>query len=534
MNENDGDDVRTEGTPETTSAEDQGPAKAPAKKTPAKKTPAKKTPAKRAAARNASPRKTAAKTTGETRKKATTRKATTKAGDRANVKSEAVAGVDAVASEPAPRATRSRGKAAAPAAPVARAITEPAASAGLSADVVVIGGGLVGGTLACGLAQHGISVLVAEREDPAGWMSNAYDGRASAVALGGQKVLEALGLWRYMADVCQPINDIRIADSDAPLFMHYHRHEAGDEPMGYMAENRVTRQAIQARLAALSHATLLAPVTVAGVTRDAYGAEARLTDGRRLRARLVVAADGRASPTRVEAGIATVGWDYDQAAIVLTVEHEVAHNGVAIEHFLPGGPFATLPLTGNRSSIVWSERRAWVPALMALPEDRFKAEFMDRFGDQFGDARFVGPRFSYPLSLQFAQRYTAQRLALVGDAAHAMHPVAGQGMNYGLRDVAVLVEELVKAHRLGLDVGAPATLARYERLRRVDNLIMLAATDGIVRLFSNDIGPLRLARTAGLAAVDRMGPLKRMFMRHAMGTFGIVGGVPRLMQGRTL
>nr|WP_184044920.1 UbiH/UbiF/VisC/COQ6 family ubiquinone biosynthesis hydroxylase [Roseospira visakhapatnamensis] len=404
----------------------------------------------------------------------------------------------------------------------------------MSADVLVIGGGLVGGTLACGLAQHGVTVLIAEREDPAGWMNNGYDGRASAVAQGGQKVLEALGLWRHMAEACQPIHDIRIADSDAPLHMHYHRHEAGDEPMGYMAENLVTRRAIQARLAGLEHATLLAPVTVTEVTRDARGVDARLADGRRLRSRLVVAADGRLSPTRAGAGIGTTGWDYDQAAIVLTVEHSVPHNGIAIEHFLPGGPFATLPLTDNRSSIVWSERRDWVPALMALPEDRFKAEFMARFGDHFGEVRFVGPRFSYPLSLQFADRYTDQRLALVGDAAHGMHPVAGQGMNYGLRDVAVLVEELVKAHRLGLDVGAPAALSRYERLRRVDNLLMLAATDGIVRLFSNDIGPLRLARTAGLAAVDRMGPLKRFFMRHAMGTTGIIGGVPRLMQGRTL
>jgi 2-octaprenyl-6-methoxyphenol hydroxylase len=171
---------------------------------------------------------------------------------------------------------------------------------------------------------------------------------------------------------------------------------------------------------------------------------------------------------------------------------------------------------------------------MALPDDRFKAEFMARFGEQFGDVRFVGPRFSYPLSLQVAARYTEERLALVGDAAHGMHPVAGQGMNYGLRDVAVLVETLVRAHRLGLDPGTPDILRRYERLRTIDTLIMLGATDGIVRLFSNDIGPLRLARTAGLAVVDRLGPVKRLFMRHAMGTFGMIGGVPRLMRGDAL
>lgn len=404
----------------------------------------------------------------------------------------------------------------------------------LTADVLVIGGGLVGGTLACGLAQHGITVLVAEREDPAGWMTNAYDGRASAIALGSQKVLDALGIWRHMGDACQSIDDIRIADKNAPLFMHYHRHEAGDEPMGYMAENLVTRRAIQARLSELEHATVLAPVEVSGVTRDAHGVEATLADGRRLRARLVVAADGRGSATRAAAGIGVTGWRYQQDAIVVTVEHDRPHDGTAIEHFMPAGPFATLPLTGNRSSIVWCERPDWARDIMALPDDRFKAEFMTRFGDHFGDVRFVGPRFSYPMSLQVAERYVDQRLVLVGDAAHGMHPVAGQGMNYGLRDVAVLVETLVRAHRLGLDPGTPDILRPYEQLRRVDNAIMLAATDGLVRLFSNDWEPLRLARTMGLAAVNRMGPLKKLFMQHAMGTVGIVGGVPRLMRGQAL
>lgn len=401
-------------------------------------------------------------------------------------------------------------------------------------DVLVIGGGLVGGTLACGLAAHGVSVMVVEREDPAGWMTETYDGRASAVALGGQKVLEALGIWRHMAADCQPINDIRIVDSNRPWHMHYHRHEAGDEPMGFMAENQTTRRAIQARLAELQLAEQRAPATVEHLERDAHGARARLSDGAEVTARLVVAADGRRSPTREAAGIRTGGWGYGQGAIVLTVEHEIDHQGTAIEHFLPGGPFATLPLTNHRSSIVWTERADWIDSLMALPEDRFRAEFMERFGDHFGAVRFVGPRFSYPLTLQMADRYVDQRLALVGDAAHGMHPVAGQGMNYGLRDVAVLIESVVQASRLGLDVGAPEGLRRYQRLRGIDNAIMLAATDGIVRLFSNDIEPLRLARTAGLAVVDRMGPLKRYFMQHAMGTTGILGGVPRLMRGQAI
>jgi len=404
----------------------------------------------------------------------------------------------------------------------------------LETDVLVIGGGLVGGTLACGLAQHGVAVLVAEREDPAGWMTNTYDGRASAVALGCQRLFDALGIWRHMVSDCQPIDDIRIVDSNRPRHMHYHRHEAGDEPMGYMAENQVTRRAIQSRLADLLLADLRAPVTVQHLERDAHGVHARLSDGTTVRGRLAVAADGRRSPTREAAGIRTTGWGYGQGAIVMTVEHDIDHQGTAIEHFLPGGPFATLPLRGRRSSIVWTEREDWIDDLMALPEGRFKAEFMARFGDHFGDVRFVGPRFSYPLSLQVAERYTDRRLALVGDAAHGMHPVAGQGMNYGLRDVAVLVEGIVRAHRLGLDIGAPDVLGPYQALRGIDNALMLAATDGIVRLFSNDLEPLRQARTAGLAVVDRMGPLKRFFMQHAMGTTGMLGGVPRLMQGRPL
>ncbi len=418
--------------------------------------------------------------------------------------------------------------------PAAEAPRGGAAQADVAVDVLVIGGGLVGGTLACGLAGHGVSVLVAERDDPAGWMTNTHDGRASAVALGCQRIFEALGIWRHMAPDCQPIEDIRIVDSNRPWYMHYHRHDAGDEPMGYMAENQVTRRAIQTRLAALPLVEQRAPATVDHLERDAHGVRARLSDGTAVRARLAVAADGRHSPTRAAAGIGTAGLGYGQGAIVLTVEHDIDHQGTAIEHFLPGGPFATLPLRGRRSSIVWTERADWIDDLMDLPEDRFKAEFMARFGDHFGDVRFVGPRFSYPLSLQMADRYVDRRLALVGDAAHGMHPVAGQGMNYGLRDAAVLLEGIVRAHRLGLDIGTPDVLRRYQGLRWIDNAVMLAATDGIVRLFSNDIEPLRLARTAGLAVVDRLGPMKRLFMRHAMGTTGIVGGVPRLMRGRAL
>ncbi|MEK9725336.1 MAG: FAD-dependent monooxygenase, partial [Rhodospirillaceae bacterium] len=259
--------------------------------------------------------------------------------------------------------------------------------------------------------------------------------------------------------------------------------------------------------------------------------------GATVRARLAVAADGRASATRVAAGIGVTSWTYDQTAIVCTVRHDRHHGGIAHERFLPAGPFAILPLAGdppdagNRSSLVWTERADLAPAMMALDEAGFTAEVARRFGDFLGGLEAAGPRYSFPLGLQFAERMIAPRLALAGDAAHAMHPIAGPGVYKGLRDVAALAEVLVDAHRLGLDLGAQTVLERYARWRRFDNTLMLAATDGLNRLFSNDALPLRLARDLGLAAVDRLPPVKRLFMRHAMG---LVGELPRLLRGERL
>jgi 2-octaprenyl-6-methoxyphenol hydroxylase len=402
----------------------------------------------------------------------------------------------------------------------------------LRTEVLIIGGGLVGGTMACALGRYGVPCVVVDRDDPSTLTDEGYDGRCSAVALACQKVLAGVGLWQHMADQCQPIEHIRVADGQSLLFLHYDHRDVGDEPMGYMAENRHMRRAIYRQLDTLPDVTHLAPHSVVALDRGPDGAVAELEDGRIIRAKLVVAADGRRSPTREAAGIPIHGWDYNQDGIVMTVWHERDHNGTAIEHFLPAGPFAILPLKGgHHSSLVWTERRPLVAELMGLDDATFHAELMKRFGDFLGDVKVVSKRFHYPLSLQFARRYTGRRLALIGDAAHGMHPVAGQGMNFGLRDVAVLAEKIVEAHRLGLDVGTITVLDDYQRLRRFDNMLMLGMTDALVRLFSNDIPPLRLARDVGMAVVNKINPAKKFFMRHAMGE---VGALPKLMRGQGL
>jgi 2-octaprenyl-6-methoxyphenol hydroxylase len=401
----------------------------------------------------------------------------------------------------------------------------------IEADVLIVGGGLVGGTMACALAQSGIPVAVVDHEDPTTAVQAEFDGRASAIALGPQKVMEAVGLWAHIAPEAAPILDIRVSDGESLMFLHYDHAAIGDEPFGYIVENRSTRKAVFARLPELPAATLFAPNHLVALERGPDGVTGTLADGRRIQARLAIAADGRGSKIRREAGIGLTKWSYHQTAIVCTVAHEKPHNGVAQEHFLPAGPFAILPLTGNRSSIVWTEKEALAPAIMAQDDQGFLNELRWRFGDFLGEIAVEGPRFAYPLSLQFADSYVGQRLALIGDAAHGMHPIAGQGMNFGIRDVAALAEVLVEAKRLGMDLGSAAVLERYQRWRRFDNMLMLGLTDAINRLFSNDIGPIKLARDLGLALVNRLPPLKKVFMRHAMG---LVGELPKLMRGEAL
>lgn len=405
-------------------------------------------------------------------------------------------------------------------------------------DAVVIGGGLVGGTLACALGHAGFAVALVDRDDPRVGLEAGFDGRAFSIALSSQRLMAAVGLWPLLADRAAPIRDIRVSDGDSPFFLHYDSGVGGERPYGYMVEAPTLRRALHARLGALPSVRRFAPARIVDMVRGPGAVRATLADGTRLAAPLAVAADGRDSETRARAGIRVTSWKYDQMAIVCGVAHALDHEFIAHERFLPAGPFAILPLLDepapgrprHRSSIVWTERADLAPALMALNDPEFAAELRRRFGDFLGDVVPLGRRWCHPLGLQFAETQIAHRLALAGDAAHGMHPIAGQGLNMGLRDVAALAEVLEDARRLGLDLGHEGTLARYARWRRFDNTLMLAMTDGLNRLFSNRIGPVALARDLGLAAVNRIAPLKRFFTAHAMGT---VGELPRLMRGGT-
>ena len=395
-------------------------------------------------------------------------------------------------------------------------------------QVIVGGGGMVGLTLAAALGNAGIAVAVVDRRPASTMQKPAFDGRVSAIARGSRTILGTIGVWEGLVGHSEPIRQIRVSDGTSPLHLHYDSAEVGTEALGYIVENRHIRQTLLERIATLDCATLLDGRSIEHHERGSTEALVALDDGRALTALLLIATDGRSSPLRRAAGLGTVEWHYDQTGIVCTVAHERAHRGIAQERFLPSGPFAILPMTGNRSSIVWTERADIATRILALDRDAFAVELAWRFTDYLGALTVEGPVFSYPLALTLAERYTANRLAVAGDAAHAIHPIAGQGFNLGIRDAAALAEVVVDAARLGLDMGSVAALARYARWRRADNFTMLAATDSLNRLFSNNIAPVALARRLGLAAVNRVPGLKRLFMRHAMGE---LGERPRLARG---
>jgi 2-octaprenyl-6-methoxyphenol hydroxylase len=408
--------------------------------------------------------------------------------------------------------------------------------AAIRADVAIVGAGLVGGTLACALGRFGIKTAIIDRVNPAAMVATGFDGRASAVALSARRMLDAIGLWEHVA-AFEPIREIRVSDGLSPFFLHYDHADLGSDPLGFMAENRHLRMAIAATMAKLAATndtlTIISPAGVAGMTQTADDITLTLDDGRTVTAKLAVSAEGRGAKLREMANIPVTGWTYPQVAIVATIGHARPHDGVAHEHFLPAGPFAILPLPDDekgvhRSSLVWTERGEAAAGYLALPEDAFLAEIAERVGGFLGALSLIGPRFSHPLGLQFAARYGAGRLVLAGDAAHGIHPIAGQGLNLGFRDVAALTEIITDARDLGLDLAHPEGMARYQRWRRADNLLMAGVTDVLNRLFSNDIAPVRLIRDLGLGAVNRIPPLKKLLMRHAMGT---VGDVPRLMRG---
>jgi 2-octaprenyl-6-methoxyphenol hydroxylase len=403
-------------------------------------------------------------------------------------------------------------------------------------DVAIVGGGIAGTTFAAILGNAGLTVALIERQPPAALEGTAYDGRTTAITYGSRKVLEAAGLWTDLAPHACPIDDIRVADDASPLFVHFDSSEVGNNPLGSIVENRLIRKSLYRRIGELATVTQIAPATVAGL--ETRGALARLTlaDGREIAADIVIGADGRDSFIRRAAGIETIGWLYKQQAIVTIIGHELPHDNVAVENFLPSGPFAMLPMTDapdgtHRSSVVWTDHLDAVPLYMLLDLPAFEAELQRRAGEWLGRVWEIGPRFTYPLQLKHAKRYIAPRVALIADAAHVIHPIAGQGLNLGMRDIALLSELLVDCRRTGLDLGNPDLLRRYERLRRGDNIAFSAATDILDRLFSNDIPPIKLARRVGLGTVNRIPPLRHFFMRRAMGA---AGAISRLGRGERL
>lgn len=402
-----------------------------------------------------------------------------------------------------------------------------------SPEVVVAGGGMVGLTLGIALAQGGIETVVIDGADPAVVNDAAFDGRVSSFAPASRRMLEVLSIWEHVVPHAEPVLDIVVGDGTvrggaSSAMLHFDHRDLGSEPLAHMVENRHFRIALEARARACPSLKVVAPARVSSVQAEGSSVCVRTETGAEIRARLCVAADGRDSPIREACGIRTHGWPYRQHGIVTTVTHEKPHRGVAHELFLEAGPFAILPMRGNRSSIVWSESERQALAYMGLGADAFASEVRQRFGDHLGDIQLFGPRWSYPLSLALAETYLADRVALVGDAAHAVHPLAGQGLNLGLRDVAAMAETVIEARRLGLDPGARSTLLRYEAWRRVDNTVFALSMDALNRLFSNDIAPLRSLRRLGIDLVDGLGPLKSLFMRQASGD---AGNMPRLLRG---
>jgi 2-octaprenyl-6-methoxyphenol hydroxylase len=396
-----------------------------------------------------------------------------------------------------------------------------------TSDALVIGGGLSGLCMANALAHFGLSATVVERGPLVLGDGPVTDGRTTAISLSAKRMLDQLGLWQVLAQDACPILDIRVSDGPSRLFLHYDHRDVGDDPMGFIVDNTALHQSFLAGAQARETVTLIGGTSVEHLERQEAGVWATLSDGSQINAPLAIAADGRFSPTRAAAGIRTSEHDYRQSSMVCTVSHPEPHHNIAHERFLPGGPMALLPMQDNHCSVVWSEETDLAKRLMELDDERFAAELTKRFGDALGPLTLIGRRWVYPLSLCHAERYVDRRLALVGDAAHAIHPIAGQGFNLGLRDIAALAEVLGEARDLGLDFGSVTTLARYQRWRGFDSAALIVATDALNRLFSTDFQPVRMLRGLGLAAVNRTPALKKIFMRHAMGT---VGELPKLLR----
>lgn len=400
-----------------------------------------------------------------------------------------------------------------------------------SSDVIILGGGLVGLTLAIALDTHGIRSAVVDPMDPEKALAAGFDGRASAIASASWRMLDAIGVAERLAPHGCAIHRIEVRDGLQPDALDFTTAK-DDEPLGIMVENRVLRQALRDVALTRHGISLHMPDRAVSIERGATGVHATLSTGKTLKAPLLLVCEGRNSPTRDAAGIRIANWKYDHAAIISAFDHEIDHRNVAHEIFYPAGPFALLPLKpGTRSALVWTVKAADAKGVMALSERAFLAEVSKRTGGLLGEISLAAPRSSFPLGFHHAANITAERLALVGDAAHGIHPIAGQGLNLGFRDVAALVEVLVEGARLGLDLGDAQLLARYQRWRSVDSLAVSVATDTLTRLFGIPGKPASAIRRFGLGAVQKLPPLKSMFMAEARGTSG---DLPKLLQGEAV
>jgi len=406
-------------------------------------------------------------------------------------------------------------------------------------DVLIAGGSFVGLTQAIALAhcaRGALRVAVADRTPLNTARARSHDGRASAHSAASKHLFSALGVWQRVERHVQPITGIDITDTALdsvvrPTLLHFDGALASGEPAAYMLENHRLRDALISQARETGGLTFLAPESVLDFQLTSSGITARLEHSGEVTAALLIAADGRKSALRKRAGIKTIGWSYPHAGIAATLALEKPHEGRAIQHFLPAGPFAILPLPDNRVSLVWTEARARADELIALYDAEFLSQARTRIGGRFGEVKLAGPRAAFPLNLHLARSFVAERMALVGDAAHGVHPLAGQGLNIGLRDVAALSEILVEAARLGLDPGGARLLARYQRWRRFDSAFSGLAMDALNQLFSHDNAPLRAIRSLGLGLVDRAPPLKRLFVREAAG---LTGTLPRLLKGEAI
>ena len=405
----------------------------------------------------------------------------------------------------------------------------------MESDAIIIGGGLNGSTMALALASAGLSVTIIDPLPQNTRADAAFDGRGYALAHASKRLLSALDIWPQVADKAQEILDIKVSDGRpgegaSPMVLEFDHAEIEEGPMGYMLEDRHLRRAL---LAAIAQSPGITQITdsVTDHTTETSQAKVTLGNGNTLTARLIIAADGAQSATAKRAKIARTGWDYDQTALVCAIAHDRPHHCTAHQFFMPPGPLAILPLPDNRASIVWTEATDEAARIQALDDAGYTDHLRPRIGDFLGPISLAGTRFTYPLGLSIANRFADHRLALIGDAAHKVHPIAGQGLNAGLKDVAALAETLVTARRRGEDIGRSDVLARYQEWRRFDTASLAIATDGFNRLFSNDNPLLRVARDLGLATVNAWPGLRRNLIREAAG---LTGDLPRLLQGRAL